>query len=115
VKFAIQQGERRRFTGYRWKRATAVWIARKRREGLSPRTMQASGRLKAALENAEGGSTRLNVFNGTLTWGLRSGTDMARYAAVQAHRGRRAVVIDRPARKTITERVESFLANGFIN
>lgn len=116
TKFDLQMSERRRFSIYRFKPATKVWVARKRAEGLDTRTMHASNRLASALENAEGGSIRLNVFNATLTWGLRQGRpgDPGFYAKVQAGRGRRAVVIDRTARRNITERVEAFLATGFI-
>lgn len=110
----LQESARRRFTGYRFKPASPEWVARKRREGLSTRTMIASTRLSSALINAEMGTVRLNVFNGNLTWGLRSGTEVMRYAMVQAARGRRAVTIDRAARRSITERVEEFLAYGFI-
>jgi hypothetical protein len=112
VQLALQMGERRKFTTGRFKRDTKEWIARKRREGLSQRTMQASGRLRSVLENATA-PVRRTVFNSALTWGMRGGSDVARYAAVQALRGRRAVVIDRPARKDISERVEDFLAHGF--
>jgi hypothetical protein len=110
----LQESERRRFTTYRWKADTDEWRRRKAREGLDPRTMVATGRLRAALENAEGGSVRFNVFNGTLTWGLRAGRSDLYYAQVQAGRGRRAVVIDRVARASIAQRVESFLAHGFV-
>jgi hypothetical protein len=40
---------------------------------------------------------------------------VTRYAMVQAARGRRTVVIDRVARRRIAERVESFIAYGFIH
>jgi hypothetical protein len=109
----LQMSERRRFTGYRFKRDTPAWIARKRREGLDQRTMVASGRLESALTNAEAGSVRFTVFNGTLTWGLRQGASPTYYAQIQAQRGRRTVVIDRIARASIATRVETFLASGF--
>lgn len=106
--------EKRRFTNYRFRPATRDWVARKRREGLSTRTMIASGRLSSALINGEAGTVRFTVFNGILTWGLRTGRSDTYYAQVQAGRGRRVVVIDRVARKRIAERVESFLASGFV-
>jgi len=109
---ALQESERRKFTTGRFKRDTAAWVARKRREGLSPRTMEATRRLRSVLENATQ-PVRRTVFNSSLTWGMRGSSDVARYAAIQAQRGRRAVVIDRPARKAIADRVEDFLANGF--
>lgn len=109
----LQMSERRRFGTYRWKAVTKDWRDRKRREGLPARTMEASGRLKSALTNAVT-PVRRTVFNGTLTWGIRGGRSDLYYAQVQAGRGRRAVVIDRIARASIAQRVESFLAHGFI-
>lgn len=110
----LQESEKRRFTSYRFRPDTKEWVARKRREGLSTRTMVATGRLESALVNAEAGSVRFTVFNGTLTWGLRTGRSDTYYAQVQAHRGRRVVAIDRIARARIAERVAGFLAHGFI-
>lgn len=109
---ALQMSERRKFTTGRFRRDTKAWVDRKRREGLSPRTMEATRRLRSALENATE-PVRRTVFNSQLTWGMRGGSEVARYAAIQAGRGRRAVVIDRPARVRISERVEEFLARGF--
>jgi hypothetical protein len=111
----LQESERRRFTGYRFKPATKEWVARKRREGLDTRTMHASNKLSSALENAESGSVRFTVFNATLTWGLRQGRSDTYYAQVQALRGRRVVAIDRLARASIALRVQEFLAYGFIH
>lgn len=111
----LQESERRRFSRYRFKRASPAWVERKRREGLDTRTMHASNRLSSALENAEGGTVRMTVFNSTLTWGLRTGATPTFYAQIQARRGRRSVVIDRPARGEITDRVERFVAYGFIH
>lgn len=110
----LQQSERRRFTIYRFKKVTPEWAARKRREGLDRRNMHATNRLAAALENAESGTVRFTVFNNTLTWGLRQGATPTYYAQVQAGRGRRSVVIDRIARREIANRVEHFIASGFI-
>jgi hypothetical protein len=112
VLMALQMSERRKFSTGRFKRDTADWVARKRREGLSPRTMVATGRLKSSLENATP-PVRRTVFNSTLTWGIRGGRTDLYYARVQAERGRRSVVIDKPARAEIAQRVEDFLANGF--
>jgi hypothetical protein len=109
---ALQMSERRKFTTGRFRRVTPAWVERKRREGLSPRTMQATGRLRSTLENATS-PVRRTVFNASLTWGMRGSSDVARYATIQAQRGRRTVVIDRPARARIAQRVEDFLATGF--
>lgn len=114
VLLALQESERRRFSGsYRWRPITKEWRERKRREGLSTKTMVATGRLAAALGNAVS-PVRRTVYNGTLTWGIRGGRTDLYYAQVQAHRGRRSVVIDRIARASIAERVQTFLAHGFI-
>lgn len=115
TRFDLQESEHRRFTTYRWRPGiTKEWRDRKRREGLDPRVMVASGRLESALENAEGGAVRMTVFNATLTWGLRAGRSDFYYAQVQAKRGRKAVAIDRIARARIAQRVESFIAHGFV-
>lgn len=114
VRRALQESERRRFSRYRFKPDTKAWIARKRKAGLSPRTMVASGRLKSALENANfGEGVRQTVFQSTLTWGIKAGSSGLYYAAIQAQRGRKAVAIDRLARIDIAERVEHFIAFGF--
>lgn len=112
---ALQESERRRFTKYRFRPDTKAWVARKRREGLSTRTMQATGRLRSALENANyGEGVRQTVFRSMLTWGIRTGQSPVYYAAVQAKRGRQAVAIDRLARIDIAERVQHFIAYGFL-
>jgi hypothetical protein len=111
----LQESARRRFTVYRFKRDSPAWVRRKRREGLDTRTMHASNRLSSALENAEMGAVRLTVFNSTLTWGLRQGATATYYAQIQARRGRRSVTIDRFARREIADRVQNFIANGFIS
>lgn len=112
VLLALQMGERRKFLTGRFKPASPEWVARKRREGLSPRSMQASGRLRAALENATP-PVRRTVFNSQLTWGIPGGRGDLYYAVVQANRGRKAVVLDKPTRVVINDRVEHFLATGF--
>jgi len=112
ILLALQMSERRKFATGRFPRDTKAWVERKRREGLGNRTMVASGRLKAALENATP-PVRRTVFNSSLTWGIRGGRTDLYYARVQATRGRRAVVIDKIARVEIAQRVETFLATGF--
>jgi hypothetical protein len=112
VLMALQMGERRKFSTGRFPRDTKAWVDRKRREGLSPKTMQATGRLKSNLENATP-PVRRTVFNSSLTWGIRGGRTDLYYARVQAQRGRRAVVIDKLARREVAQRVEDFLATGF--
>lgn len=112
---ALQESERRRFSKYRFKADTRAWVARKRREGLSTKTMQASGRLKSALENANmGEGVRMTVFKSFLTWGIRAGSTDLYYAGIQAKRGRKAVAIDSLARIDIAERVQHFISYGFV-
>lgn len=115
TRLALQESERRRFSKYRFRPDTKEWVARKRREGLSTRTMQASGRLKSALESANyGEGVRHNVFRSTMTWGIRAGASGIYYGAIQAKRKRNPVAIDRIARIDIAERVQHFIAYGFI-
>lgn len=112
---ALQESERRRFSKYRFRADTRAWVARKRREGMSTKTMQATGRLKSALESANlSEGVRLTVFKSLLTWGIRAGATNLYYAGVQAKRGRKAVAIDALARIDIAERVQHFIAYGFV-
>lgn len=113
VLLALQESERRKFTTGRFRPDSKEWVARKRREGLSARTMQATQALRSALENATP-PVRRTVYNANLTWGIPGGRSDLYYAAIQAHRGRKAVVIDRVARVEIAARVQSFLAYGFV-
>jgi hypothetical protein len=110
----LMAGERRRFAQARgWRRIGAEWVAEKRRRGLDPRIMRATGKLEDALTNATGG-VRATAFNAQLTWGIRAGQTDLFYAQVQARRGRRAVVIDPPAREAIAQRTQRFIAEGFV-
>lgn len=111
----LQEGERRRFSHARgWRRITPEWAAEKRRRGLDPRIMRATGRLESILTNAPVGSVRFDAYNGELRWGLvwRSS---AYYAAAQAKRGRRSVVVDKVARQAVAERVRRYIAEGAVS
>lgn len=111
VLFALQESERRKFATGRFRRDSKAWVDRKRKLGLSTRTMVASGRLKAALENATP-PVRRTVFNSMMTWGIPNGRSDLYYASIQAHQGRRAVVVDPIARESIAGTVQEFLAYG---
>jgi hypothetical protein len=113
----LQQGERRKFAKGGWRKTTPRWAQQKRRAGLDPRTMRATGLLESALTNATHG-VRATVWNSTLTWGIRAGRSDLYYAQALA-KGvgsppvkRRAVVIDKVARENIAARVERFIAFG---
>ena len=109
---SLRASERRRFSHARgWRRISPEWAATKRRRGLDPRVMRATGQLARTLTGAGVGEVRFSAYNGVLTWGLpwRSSSF---YAAAQAEQGRRAVVIDRRARGEISERVARYIATG---
>jgi hypothetical protein len=113
----LQQGERRKFARGGWRRITPAWAREKRRRGLDPRTLRATGRLESALTNATHG-VRATVWNSELRWGIRAGRSDIYYAQPLATgaRGmppRRMVLIDRTARESIAGRVERFIAHGF--
>jgi len=108
----LRASERRRFRHTRgWKRISPEWAATKRRRGLDPRVMRATGLLERTLTSARPGEVRFTAFNATLTWGL-AWRSSAFYAAAQAKQGRRAVVIDKKARADISERVARYISTG---
>lgn len=110
----IQEGQRRRFSHARgWRRISPEWAAEKRRRGLDPRIMRATGALESVLTNAPVGAVQFSAYNAELRWGLPYRSSVY-YAAVQAKRGRRAVVIDKVARRAISERVQRYVAEGVI-
>ena len=115
----LQLSERRKFARGGWRRITPRWAQQKRRAGLDARTMRATGRLESALTNATHG-VRATVWNATLTWGIRAGRSSIYYAQPLAKgvgnppKARRAVVIDKPARQSIAQRTEKFIAYGFL-
>lgn len=112
TKLDLQESERRRFSHRRgWKRTTDDWAREKRRRGLDPRVMRATGQLESILTNAPSGEIRFDAFNGVLRWGL-PWRSTAYYAAAQAKQGRRSVVIDKTARASISDRVSRFIATG---
>lgn len=108
----LQMSERRRFSHARgWRRISPEWAAAKRRRGLDPRIMRATGHLESILTNAHSGEVRFDAYNGVLRWGLPWRAS-AYYAAAQAKQGRRSVVIDRVAREAIAARVSAYIATG---
>lgn len=114
----LQLSQRRKFARGGWRRDTPEWIKEKRRRGLDPRTLRATGRLESALVNATHG-VKATVFNGGLTWGIRAGRSDIYYAQSLAKgtRGsapRRMVVIDKTAKEHIATRVERYVADGVI-
>lgn len=117
----LQMSERRKFARGGWRRIKPEWAAEKRRRGLDPRTLRATGRLESALVNATHG-VRATVYNAELRWGIRAGRSELYYAQALAKGwtsstgqvpARRMVVIDQTARGRIAERVERFIAHGF--
>lgn len=112
VLFSLQESERRKFSTGRFRPDTRGWVERKRRMGLSTKTMVATGRLRDALVNATL-PVRRTVFNQSMTWGIPGGRTDLYYAAVQRRKGRDAVVIDKLAREQIAGTVQEFLAYGF--
>lgn len=115
----LKESERRRFARRQgWKKLTPAWVAEKRRRGLSTRILVATGKLESSLTQARNG-VRMTVFNGELRWGITRGRSTLYYAQALA-RGRpsmparRMVVIDKPAREAIANRLEEFIAYGFI-
>ena len=109
----LKESAKRQFERGNLKPASPEWVREKRMEGLDTRTMRASNRLYNLITRRTTGKVRVSVAGGELTWGLRSG-DEARYGAIQAEQGRRVVVIDYKAGVNIVQRVQQFLAYGFV-
>lgn len=115
---ALQRGERRVFARSRFKKNSAAWDRRKRRKGLSPKRMQASGLLRLILEG--GGSVsgnsvvQFSAFRGELRFGLRGGRTIVYYARILADRdrSRRVVKVDQPARIDIVDIVAGYVFDG---
>lgn len=112
----LTASEQRRFASSRgWKRLTPGWVSEKRRRGLDPRILRATGRLERSLTSGTG--ITFKAFNGTLTWGIPRGRSDLYYAQALAKGttsmpARRMVVIDRAARDRIAIRVERYVAYG---
>lgn len=115
----LNAGERRKFQRGGWQRLSPEWARRKRREGLSPRTLVATGRLERTLTQGAGPGTVFSAFNGELRWGIRAGRSDVYYAQALAKgvRGRRAsrmVVIDSTTKAEIAGSVERYIVDGVI-
>jgi hypothetical protein len=116
----ILAGERRAFetegasAGRRWRRLTPGWAAEKRRRGLDPRVLRATGRLRAAATS--GGGMTFRVYNGQLWWGIPRGRSDLSYAMplARGRRGRKMIVIDRVATDRIAMRIGRYVAEGSV-
>jgi hypothetical protein len=115
----LTASERRRFDSQRgWKRLTPDWVREKRRRGLDPRILRATGRLERSLTSGAG--ITFKAFNGTLSWGIPRGRSDLYYAQALAKGtsstpARRMVVIDRTAKDRIAIRVERYVAYGEVS
>ncbi len=109
VLVALQSAERRRFSR-RWKPTTRKWAKQKRREGLDPRRMRATGALYQLLTNASPPTVRFEARGDVLTFGVPS-RSKAWYAVVQKKRGRNAVVIDKTGRADVAKVIHAYIVN----
>lgn len=115
----LNASERRKFARGGWQRDTSAWIARKRREGLSARTLVAHGELERALTRGAGPGIVFSAYNAELKFGIRAGRSHIYYAqalakGVRGRRKSRMVVIDRQAKVEIATSVERFVVTGVI-
>jgi hypothetical protein len=113
VQHQLEASANRRMESYPFRPVTLRWRARKREEGLDPRTMHASNRLAQALERTTS-DVRIDAQRTTLTWGIRKNSDLWVRTHVQAKRGRRAVVIDATAEQNIALGIVKYIAYGRI-
>lgn len=118
VKGDLLASEERRFaTNAGWRKDTPDWVAEKRRRGLDPRTLRATGHLEQALTTGNDSAIVRSAYNGVLRFGIRLGRSDLYYAQSVAKnkagkRGRPMVRIDLIAKSTIAGRVEHYIAYG---
>lgn len=111
VKRQLEGSATRRMERGPFKPVSREWQSRKRREGLSPKTMHASERLAHALEHTTS-DVRLDTRRTTLVWGIQQNSDLWMRTHIQATRGRHAVVIDASAQKNIALGIASYIVSG---
>lgn len=115
-----QESERRRFRTTRgWAKDTEKWAREKRRRGLDPRVMRATGRLESALTNATRGSGIIaKATKSTLTVGIRAGRGDIYYGAILAKKTRKnprqSVTFDKKAKTATAETVMEYVATGHV-
>lgn len=115
----LTESQMRRFSQARgWKRISPRWVAQKRRQGLDPRVMRATGKLAHALTSGAG--MTFNAHNAELRWGIPRGRSDLHYAQALAAGtsstpARRMVVIDKTARASIAARVERYVTQGIVS
>lgn len=109
---ALRANERRLFASTKWTKNTAKWDARKRKRGLSPKRMQASGLLRLILEAGGRNVVRFSAYNGTLIYGLYGGRTAVFYARILADRDRRRrpVRLDKVFRLKASDIVSRYVA-----
>jgi len=110
--------EKRRFTStIGWRRLTPKWVKEKRRLGLDPRILRATGKLEGALTGGSAAGLTFRAWGGSLFWGIPRGRSDLYYAQSLAknrpgRRGRKMVVIDKQAKTNIAIRVERYVQDG---
>lgn len=115
---ALRDSETRRFQANRFRANSPKWQQYKRRHGLSPKRLQASGLLRMILTAGTWGTTNsavaFSAWNGVLTWGLKGGRSPVFYARIWADRDRRRrpVYIDKRARVDIGDIVMRYVVEG---
>ena len=114
VKHALEDSGTRRMEHYPFKPVSLAWRRQKAKEGLSPKTMHASGRLARALEHIGPSDVRVDARRTTLDFGIKPTSDLWMRAHIQASRGRRAVVIDAEASKNIALLIAQYVGYGYL-
>jgi hypothetical protein len=112
----LHAAERRKFGRRISPSAGPDWVREKRQRGMDARTLRATGKLERALTGSLGGA-KLSAYNGELKWSLGGSRNQYYYAAALAarHRTWRVVVIDKPARVAIGDRVLRYIVDGSVS
>jgi hypothetical protein len=96
----LTRGEAEQFaSGQGWPRENRAWASEKRRRGLDPRVMRATGRLERALTRGGGAGLTHTAYDGVMRFGIPRGRSDIYYAQALAKRRRRRYrsVVIRPA------------------
>ena len=109
-----KESERRRFSTSRgWKPNSRRWAAEKRRRGLDPRTLRATGRAERTLTTAnEGAGALVRISAASMTVGIKPGRSQIYYLRHLAKKGYQTVTFDAKAQENVGRAIVTYVRTG---